>query len=88
MVDMVQGELFENALISIVRPLGTIALVGFTAGQRPIRPGLLLLKELNVVGSLWGRWAQAFPQQHRRNVEDRFALDDLGDPHLADLPAA
>jgi NADPH2:quinone reductase len=77
-IDMVQGELFEAALVSTVRPLGRLCLVGFTAGQVPIRPGLLLIKQAAVVGSLWVAWARAHPEQHQRHVREILSFLESG----------
>ena len=55
-LDMVQGELFEAALVS------------------SIRPGLLLIKQAAVIGSIWAGWAHANPAGHQLNVSEIVAF--------------
>ena len=56
-------------LVDPARSAGS-CLVGFTAGQKPIRPGLLLIKQAVVIGSIWAGWANAHPDAHQRHVAE------------------
>ncbi len=77
-VDVVMGDLFQDALIGCLKPLGTIALVGFAAGQRPIKAGLLLIKEARVAGSIWTRIAFEANEKDDNNRYSKMVHTILG----------
>lgn len=80
-VDVVMGDLFQDALVGCLKPLGTIALVGFAAGQRLIKPGILLVKEARVAGSIWLSIAMEASESNKNNKYSAMVNNILG--HLA-----
>ena len=44
--------------------------MGFTGGQAPIRPGLLLIKQAAAIGSWFVPWAARHPEAHQKNVAE------------------
>merc|ERR1711935_452824 len=75
------GDLFQDALVGCLKPLGTIALVGFAAGQRLIKPGILLVKEARVAGSIWLSIAMENSKDNKNNKYSAMVNNILG--HLA-----
>lgn len=83
--DPVGGDYTEAAFRGIAFG-GKHLVIGFAAGDIPRLPlNLPLLKVASVVGVFWGAWAGAMPGEHRKNMEDIFAMFEDGKikPHVA-----
>ncbi|HKP16947.1 MAG TPA: NADPH:quinone oxidoreductase family protein [Gaiellaceae bacterium] len=95
-VDPVGGEVFRQSL-SLLRPLGAIAAIGFSAGTwEPIDPALLVGRNVAVHGFYLGRLARLRPDAVADAVASLVALWEAGEirPYvgaefsLDDAPAA
>jgi NADPH2:quinone reductase len=75
--DGVGGEYAEPALRAISWD-GRFLVVGFPAGIPSIPLNLTLLKGCSIVGVFWGSFVERFPEQHRRNIAELFALYEQG----------
>ncbi|WP_300542255.1 NADPH:quinone oxidoreductase family protein [Maricaulis sp.] len=83
--DPVGGDFTEQAFRTIAWD-GKHLVIGFAAGDIPKLPlNLPLLKGGHVVGVFWGAWAGRFPQEHRQNMSELFAMFEDGKikPHVA-----
>jgi len=60
--DPVGGDIFDLST-KCTAPGGRILVIGFTSGRIPtIATNRLLLKNISVVGAIWGNWTAAHPQ--------------------------
>ena len=71
--DPVGGDIFDLST-KCTAPGGRILVIGFTSGRIPtIATNRLLLKNISVVGAIWGNWTSTHPnyihQTHRQLME-------------------
>jgi NADPH:quinone reductase-like Zn-dependent oxidoreductase len=71
--DPVGGDIFDLST-KCVAPLARIIVIGFTSGRIPsVATNRLLLKNISVVGAIWGNWCAANPdyihQAHAKLME-------------------
>jgi NADPH2:quinone reductase len=71
--DPVGGDIFDLSTRCVAAG-GRILVIGFTSGRIPtVQVNRLLLKNISVVGAVWGGWCQTHPeylhQTHQRLVE-------------------
>jgi NADPH2:quinone reductase len=84
--DPIGGTLAEVALHSLTR-FGRHLVIGFASGDIPqIAFNRLLLKQVSVMGVLWGAFAQADPASNAKNMADLLALHRAGRirPHISE----
>ncbi len=82
--DCVGGAQSERALRALAWD-GRFLVVGFASGEIPAIPlNLPLLKGCAIVGVMFGRFAEAFPDAHRKNMLDvlRWCTEGWLKPHV------
>ncbi|MBL8212253.1 MAG: zinc-binding dehydrogenase [Bryobacterales bacterium] len=60
--DPVGGDIFDLST-KCIAPTGRLVIIGFTSGRIPsIAANRILLKNISVVGAIWGNWCQQHPE--------------------------
>jgi NADPH2:quinone reductase len=84
--DPVGGKLGETA-VKCLATLGRLLVIGFASGDIPqLAFNQLLLKQVSVMGVLWGAWAKANPALDAANLNELLALHAKGRirPHISE----
>src|SRR5690606_18486375 len=76
--DPVGGELGETA-VKCLATFGRFLVIGSASGDIPhLAFNQLLLKQVSVIGVLWGAWAKANPALDAANLKELLALHEEG----------
>ena len=84
--DPVGGKLGETA-VKCLATLGRFLVIGFASGDIPqLAFNQLLLKQVSVMGVLWGAWAKANPALDAANLKELLTLHAKGRirPHISE----